>query len=56
MTSITGTLLEDVCTFMIISRLILLRMRNISDRIVEKIKTHILYSITCFSKILPCVR
>jgi hypothetical protein len=28
-----GTLHEDVCTFMTVSRWILLRMRNISDNI-----------------------
>jgi len=32
-------------------------MRKISDKIVEKIKTHILYSITFFEKkIVPFVR
>jgi hypothetical protein len=31
MTRITGTLHEDICTFMI-SRRILLRMRNVSDK------------------------
>jgi hypothetical protein len=28
----TGTLPEDLCTFMTISRSILLRMRNLSDK------------------------
>jgi len=32
MTRITGTLNEDLCTFMIMSRSLLLRMRNISDK------------------------
>ena len=41
----TGTLEEYLCTFMTISGLILLRMGNISDRFVVKIKTHILCSI-----------
>jgi hypothetical protein len=45
-----GTLHEDLCTFMIISRWILLRIRNVSDKIVQKIKTHILCSITFFRK------
>jgi hypothetical protein len=40
-----GTLHEDLCTFIIISRSILLRMRNTSEQFVEKIKTHILCSI-----------
>jgi hypothetical protein len=31
---------------MVISRSVLLRMRNCSDKIVEKIKTHILCSVT----------
>ena len=44
-------------TFMTISRSILLRMRNFSDKDVEKIKTHILYSVTFFfSKILSFMR
>jgi hypothetical protein len=40
----TGTLLEDQCIFLIISQSNLLRMRNISEKIVKKTKTHILYS------------
>jgi hypothetical protein len=44
MTRITGSLLAELCTVMI-SRCILLRMRSVSDKVVEKIKTHILYSI-----------
>jgi hypothetical protein len=39
-----GYLLEDQCTFIIMCRLILDRVRNISDKVVQKIKTHILYS------------
>jgi hypothetical protein len=31
-TKITGTLREDLCTYMIISRWILRRMRNFSDK------------------------
>jgi hypothetical protein len=41
MTRITDTLLEDLYTFFISSRAVLLRMRNVSHRFVEKIKTHI---------------
>jgi len=37
---IMGTVREDVGTFIKISRSILLRMRNISESLVEKIKTH----------------
>jgi len=39
MTRITGTLHEDLYTSMKISHCILLRMRNVSDKFVEKIKT-----------------
>jgi len=46
--SITSTLHEDQYTFLLISRSILLRIRNVSDKFVEKIKTHILCSITGF--------
>ena len=42
---ITGTLHEDPYTFLIITRWILLRMRNVLDKIIEKIKTTILWSI-----------
>jgi hypothetical protein len=35
---------------MVVSCTVLLRMRNVSDKFVEKIKTHILRSITCFWK------
>ena len=52
MTRIAGTLPGDLCTFMIISRWILRRMRNVAYRIIEKIKTHILCSISFFRK--PC--
>jgi len=37
-----GTLHEDLCTFMIVSRWIMRRMKNIWDKILEKIKTHVL--------------
>jgi hypothetical protein len=35
---ITGTLHEDLYTFMVIYRYMLLRMRNVSDKVEEKIK------------------
>ena len=38
LTIITGTLHEDQYTFLIISRLILLRKRNVTDKVVEKYK------------------
>jgi len=40
-----GALREDICAFMIVSCLIILRMRNIQTQVVEKIKTRVLYSI-----------
>ena len=45
-----GTLHGDQYIFLIISVSVLLRMRNVSDKIVEKIKTHILYSNFFFRK------
>jgi len=39
LTRVTGILYEDVCTFMTIPRGTL-RMRNVSDKIVEKISTN----------------
>jgi hypothetical protein len=44
------TLHEDVSIFMTISCWTLLRLRNILDEYLEKIKTHILCSITFFRK------
>jgi hypothetical protein len=41
---------HKTCTFMIASRPIRFRMRNISTKVVEEIKTHILYSTTSFRK------
>jgi hypothetical protein len=38
----TGTLLEEQYTFFILFCSFLLRMRNVSEKFVEKIKTHIL--------------
>ena len=45
-----GTLHEDPRSFLIIFRSVLLGMRNFQTRVVEKIKTRILYSITFFRK------
>ena len=45
LTRITGTLREDRYTFMIISRSVLLRMKNISDKICrEDQNTHFVFS------------
>jgi len=52
-----GTLHEDQYIYSIISRLIFLRMKNISDKFVEKIETHVLGSVTYFfSKIVPFMK
>jgi len=40
-----------VCTFILISHPILLRMKNASDKIIEKIKTHVLCSVTFSPKL-----
>ena len=45
----TCTSHENLCTFMIIPPSFILRMRNVSDKFVEKIRTHVLCSIN-FSK------
>jgi len=50
LTRITGTLHEDNYTFLIISRSFLLTMNNVSHKVVEKIKTHILCPMTFFRK------
>jgi hypothetical protein len=47
-TRITSTLHENQYTFMITSSSVLLRLRNVSDKFVEKIRTRILYSIFFF--------
>ena len=46
----TGTVHKDLHTFITISRSVLLRMRNASDKILETIKTHIICSIMFFRK------
>jgi hypothetical protein len=51
-----GTLDEDQYPALTLSHPILLRMRNISTEVVEKIETHILSSITFVSIIVPFMR
>jgi len=53
----TGTLHEDTLSLlMIVSRWILLRIRNISDQMSGgNQNTHFVFR-NCFSKIVPCVR
>jgi len=38
-----GTVHEDICLFVIISHSVLVRMRNLPDRVVEKINTHFIF-------------
>ena len=55
LTRMTGTLHGDSYTCVITYRCGLLKMRNFHDKFVEKIKTHILFSIkTFFSKFDIC--
>ena len=55
-TRIMDTLHEDQCNFRIIARLILLRMKTVSDKICTGIKTHFVFSKFLFSKIVPYMR
>jgi len=41
----TGTLREDMCAFMTISRSVILRMREVWEEVVEKMNTHMLVLI-----------
>ena len=50
----TSILLEDQYTFVIVSRPVLLRMRNVSDKSCRDIKKHISYSVN-FSPLYPTV-
>ena len=47
---------QNVCTFMIVSRWLLLRMRIFSDKSLEKIKARIFFSVNYFPKIMPFLR
>jgi len=52
----SGTLLEDHYTFFIVSRSVLLRMKNVSDkRCRETRKTHFMFN-NSFQKITPFIR
>jgi len=53
LTRVTGTLHEDQHEILIISRSVLLRIRNVSAKVVEKIEKHILCAIFFFSG-KPC--
>ena len=50
MTTLTGNLGEDLRTFMVVSRWILLRIRNVSDKSCNENETHILRSTIFFSR------
>jgi len=56
MRRIESALHRDLCTFIIISRYILLRMRNISDKILEEIQTHVIMFSSFMPNILPFMR
>jgi hypothetical protein len=45
---IMSTLLEDLCTFIIICRWSLLRIRNVADNLAEEIETHFVCSKSFF--------
>jgi hypothetical protein len=48
LTRMRGTLHQNLRTCMIVSRWILLRIRNVSEKVLEKTKTHILHKVTFF--------
>ena len=50
MRRITGTLHKDVCTFMITSGHLPLKMRNVLDKCRRESQTHVSCSITLFLK------
>jgi hypothetical protein len=51
----SGILNEDLCTFMVVDRWILLRMRNVLDKFAQIIKTHFAFN-NYFSQIVPFMR
>jgi len=51
-----STVHGDAFIFVIISHSVLVKMRNTSQEICREIKTHILYSILFFPKILSLIR
>jgi len=56
LTSMTGTLHEDLSTFMVISRSIHLRLRNVSDKSCRENQKHILCSTPFVPNFLPFLR
>jgi len=55
MTKMTGSARVLLRNVIIILLATLHRVSNVSEKVIEEIKTHILCSIT-FSKIVPCMR
>ena len=54
MTIRSRTLHDDLCAFIVISRSVIVRMRNVSDKSCrENRDTHFVFSNFSFSKILP---
>ena len=47
-TRITGTLHEDLCTFVIKSCSVLLGMRNVSEKVCRKFETHFMFNSVLF--------
>jgi len=56
LTRIRSILHDNQYSFMLISHVILLRVRNASEKCVEKIKIRISYPITYFPTVFPFVR
>ena len=56
MPRITGTLHEDRYTFLIISRSVLLRMRNVSDKSCRENQNKYFMFSNAFPKIVPFMR
>ena len=50
-----NTLHEDVCTFMLLSRLILLRMRNVSGKSCRENQNSHFVLNKLFPKFVPCM-
>ena len=51
-----STVYEDQCTSMMKSCSVLLRMKNISDKMVEIMKTYFMLNLFFFSKMVPFMR
>ena len=53
-TRIKGTLNDSQYTFLIVPLSVLLRMKNVADKVVEKFETPVLYSVTFFFNPTVC--